>query len=173
VSFALLAERERPLTLVQLERTLADLERAGVVSSDYDETCGERVAPGDTAPPRGRGERHLTTRRRPATAPMPNGAATAPIPNDANDAAESCGITAMSFERRAVHARDRDPLSHFAVLRRHQLRRPGHFSSFPSRGTARQRVPHHVTPPTRAECRAQTLERFGRWCRQRRCIVGG
>ncbi len=41
--FALLAERERPLTLVQLERTLADLERAGVVLSDYDEACGERA----------------------------------------------------------------------------------------------------------------------------------
>ena len=43
VEVALLAERERPLTLAQLERTLADLERAGVVSSDYDEACGERA----------------------------------------------------------------------------------------------------------------------------------
>lgn len=41
--FTLLAERNRPLTFVQLERTLAELERAGVVASDYDDACGDRA----------------------------------------------------------------------------------------------------------------------------------
>lgn len=41
--FAILAERDRPLTLAQLDGALVQLERAGVVTSDFDDDAAERV----------------------------------------------------------------------------------------------------------------------------------
>jgi|JI10StandDraft_1071094.scaffolds.fasta_scaffold123072_4 hypothetical protein len=41
--FARLAERDQPLSVAQLDSSLTELERGGVVCSDYDEETGERV----------------------------------------------------------------------------------------------------------------------------------